>query len=123
MIIDPSDPTKTLFEGFLANYSFKHAHAPAIFEPGGFSVGASGMKYMTNYDSGDRIPENSPPSGLSSNFTYYNSLVFGGTAQDSSANSWVDPTGSKRTYTRWSPNSSSFSNGSWELIGDPVEPC
>lgn len=123
MIIDPSDSTKTLFSGFVGDYSFKHAYAPAIFEAGGFNFGASGMKYMTNYDSSDRIPENSPPSGLDSNFTYYNSLFFGGAAQDSSLNSWVDPTGSNRTYRRWHPSSSTSASSTWELIGDPVDPC
>lgn len=121
MTIDPSDPTKTVFNGFVGTYSFNHAHAAAYW--GSSNVGAQGMKYITNYNSGHRIPENNPPSGLSSNFTYYNSLAFGGAARDSALNSWVDPTGSKRTYTRWHPLGTTSDSGSWELIGDPVDPC
>lgn len=116
LVIDPSDPTKNKFDGMLASYSFNRLYAPVIYS--NFTSTRSGIKYMTNFDAADRIPETNPDRSLSSSFTYYNSLACGGPSD-----AWVLPSsGTGGTYN-WSWQFGSFATRSWELIGDPVDPC
>ena len=118
LTIDPDNPTKNLFNGLLASYSFNRLYAPAIYSPSTFSPEA-GRKYITNFETADRIPEPNPDGSLSTNFTYYNSLAFGGPTI-----AWVSPySANSGSYRNLWQFGSSSSSKNWNLLGDQVEPC
>lgn len=118
MIIDPDNPTKNKFTGILATYSFDRLHAPAIYSS--YTYNMEALKYITNFDAADRIPEPSQHSSLSTSYNYYNSLMFGG-----QTSGWVSPSsGSSGSYKYgWQNGPSPYFSRNWTLLGDPVEPC
>lgn len=84
IVFDPSDPNKNRFIGHFGNYSWNHWTGPALYGGTGYRY-----KYMTNYASSERIPENDT-SGLDSNAgPYYRSLVVGAGSLDGS--NWANP--------------------------------
>ena len=84
-------------------YSFNSFHAPCFYDTG--STGTKGFyKYLSNYETGDRITE---PFGigtgdnqinLSTNLPYYRSLVVGGYTSDNDGSAFIDPKGSRRIH-------------------------
>ena len=124
LIIDPDDPTKNKFispprsnvtfnwwtgeetsrmDYVETPYSFNSFHAPCFYDTG--STGTKGFyKYLSNYETGDRITE---PFGigtgdnqinLSTNLPYYRSLVVGGYTSDNDGSAFIDPKGSRRIH-------------------------
>ena len=84
IIFDPSDPNKNYFVGHYGTYSWNHWTGPAMYGDSSYRY-----KYMTNYDSSERIAETNTTGLDTSVGPYYRSLVVGASSLNGS--NWADP--------------------------------